>query len=340
MELSKIIIHELIKEAQSKEAKTIYSDELTKIDDRSFKLTSALNKNYSKAGIAHAIFDKSEGKVFPEKFLAYNVSERKSCQFIDFTKKVTGSLEQLIKNKTMATGGYLVFSEYMDRQINYVGIFLIRDVEGEILTKTKKTFEIKPVEYVDTRNLAMACRINENRLNDEDKNYLSFTRFKQNNVSDYFKNWISIDNLESSSEYTQTLYDIITQLERPVDESTGKEYDLQSFRDKIYSGIKASPNKTININNLGEKYYGDPDIISDYAQEKNLVIDTEFKYDQKKLRQFTTLEIERDGVSLKFSRGEYREKVRVDKKDKNLVIIDSPEFAEALRKEMEKNGSN
>lgn len=337
MELSKIIIHELLKEAKSKEAKTIYSDELTKNDDRSFKLISALNKNYSRDGIAHAIFDKSEGKTFPEKYLEYSLSERESGQFINFTKQVTGNLEQLIKNKTMATGGYLVFSEYEDRQISYLGVFLIRDVEGEILTKTKKSFEIKPVEYVDTRNLAMGCRINENRLNDEDKNYLSFTRFKQKNVSDYFKNWISIDKLESSSEYTQTLYDIITQLERPIDDNTGKEYDLQVFRDKIYSDIKASPNKTININNLSEKFYNDPDIISEYAQNNNLVIDTEFKYNQKKLRQFTTLEIERDGVTLKFSRGEYRDKVRVDKKDKNLVIIDSPRFADALRKEMERN---
>ncbi len=334
MELKKIVIHELLKEAQSKEVKVVYSEELTTNDDKSLKLISALNKNYQKEGMFYAIFDDGEGKVFPEKYTKYKKSNRKDNHFISFTKSVMANLEQLIKSKTMATGGYFIFAEYTFNNTDFIGVFLIRDVEGEILKRTKKSFSIEPVEYVDTRNLAMACRINEKRLKSKDKNYLSFTRLKQQTVSDYFKDWISIKQLESSSEYTETLYQIISQLERPIDENTGKEYDLQTFRNKVYDSVKASPNKKVNIRDLSNQFYGNPDTIGDYASKNELVLDAEFRYNDRKLKKFIKLEINKDGINLKFSRGAFKDKIRIDKKNKNLVIIDSEKFADALRKEL------
>lgn len=245
MNLNRIIIHELKKVRLSTETELIYSDALSEVNDNSIGLVSALNSSYSSDKILYAVFDKSEGKYFPEKFQEYKDSDQNDDDFILFTKNVIGNLETLISSVTLATGGYFVFAEYISNTYSFLGVFLIRDTEGKVLNKTETSFSIDSVEYVDTSNLAMACRINNERYDSQDENYLSFTQLRQQEISEYFKNWISIEQIETSSEYTKQLYDIVTQIERPVDPSTGEEYEIESFRNLVYNYASSRPNHII-----------------------------------------------------------------------------------------------
>lgn len=331
MELKKIIIHELIKERESDNVEVILSEALVPNNEDSIALIQALSDTYKSDRILYAIFDESEGKYFPEKFTQYRESERDNQNFINFTRQVIGNIEDIIKPITFATGGYFVFAEYTENGFNYVSVFLIRDVEGKILSKTANSFSIKTVEYVDTKNLAMACRINENRIDLEEKNYLSFTQLRQQEVSEYFKIWISIQQLESSSDYTKTLFEIISQIEPPIDDETGFEYELQKFRNIVYNHVSANPSKTVNIRELSNYLYEDEDKIINYANDKNLIIDSEFRYNATELKKFIKVEINRDGINLKFSRGALNDKVRFSEENPNQVIIESEIFANALR---------
>ena len=45
-------------------------------------------------------------------------------------------------------------------------------------------------------------------------------------------------------------------------------------------------------------------------------------------------EVNRDGISLKFSRGALDDKVRISDDNPNMVIIESESFANALRREI------
>lgn len=337
MEISKIIIHELKKERESNQVELLLSEELIPINEESIILVSALSDTYKSDKILYAVFDDSEGKYFPEKFNEYRVSERTNENFINFTRLVIGNLEGIIQPIAFATGGYFVFAEYSENGNNFVSTFLIRDVEGKILRKTANSFAIQTVEYVDTKNLAMACRINENRIDLEEKNYLSFTQLRQQEISEYFKNWISIKQLESSSDYTKTLFDIISQIEPPFDPETGAEYELQTFRNLVYNYVSASPSKTVNVRELSNYFYEDENKINNYANENNLIIDSEFRYNSTELKKFIKVEVNRDGINLKFSRGILNEKVRFSEQNLNQVIIESEIFANALRSKIENN---
>lgn len=337
MELKKIIIHELIKERESDQVELILSGELVPNNDESIALVTALSDTYRSDRILYAIFDESEGKYFPEKFDDYRESERTNEDFITFTRLVIGNLEGIIQPITFATGGYFVFAEYEENGHNFVSVFLIRDVEGKILSRTVNSFDIQTVEYVDTKNLAMACRINENRIELEEKNYLSFTQLRQQEVSEYFKTWISIQQLESSSDYTKTLYNIITQIVPPINPETNLQYPIETFRNLVYSYATSSPNDTINIRDLSQHFYGNQNTVSDYATENDISLDTEFRYNKRQLKKFIKLEVNRDGINLKFSRGILNEKIRVSEEDPNIVIIESASFANALRVEIANN---
>ncbi|WP_121967252.1 nucleoid-associated protein [Myroides sp. N17-2] len=337
MELSKIIIHELIKESESNVVNLILSDELIPNNLESKTLITSLSESYKSDKILYAVFDESEGKYFPEKYVEYRESERDNENFISFTRAVIGNLVNLIKPITFATGGYFVFSEYQDNGYQYITVFLIRDVEGKVIKKTSNSYSIQTIEYVDTKNLAMACRINENRIEEDDVNYLSFIQLRQKEVSEYFKNWISIEQLESSSDYTKSLYSIITQIETPLNPETNIRYDIDEFRNLVYNYASSSPTKTIDIKELSLHFYQDRDKITDYAEGNNISIDAEFRYNERQLKKFIKLEVNRDGINLKFSRGALNEKVRLSSDNPNLVIIESQNFANALRREIENN---
>ncbi|TDW52730.1 nucleoid-associated protein [Flavobacterium sp. 270] len=334
MILNKIIIHELKKESESKKVDLILSEELIPISDESTALVTALSDSFRSDRILYAIFDDSEGKYFPEKFTDYRTSTRTMHDFISFTRQVIGNLVELIKPVFFATGGYFVFTEYTDNGYNFFGVFLIRDVEGKILKKTTNSYSIQTIEYVDTKNLAMACRINENRIENKEINYLSFTQLRQKEVSEYFKSWISIQQLESSIDYTKSLYKIITQIEPPINPNTNTAFDIEEFRNLVYSFASSSSNDTINVRELSKHFYQNENTITNYAEQENISIDTEFRFNKIQLKKFIKLEVNRDGINLKFSRGVLNEKVRLSNDNPNLVIIESENFAKALRNEI------
>ncbi len=332
-----MIIHELRKESGTTIVEPVFSDELMPNDENSVALITALAESYRGDKILYAVFDMAEGRYFPEQFTIYRNSHRTDDDYVDFSRHVLGNLQVMIQPIPFATGGYFIFAEYVANGQLFNSVFLIRDVEGKILQRTAHSYNIGTVEYVDTKNLAMACRINENRLDGGEGNYLSLTQLRQQVISEYFKNWISIEQVESSGQYTKTLYNIVNNIELPFDEETGEQLSLQTFRNRIYTYATESVNGMLNIRDLSERFYGTPDVLSDYANEHDISIDTEFKYHKREMKRFVKLEVTKDGISLKLSRGTADDKIRFSDAEPNLVIIDSEALANALRNELNDN---
>ena len=335
MELRKVVIHEIQKERGVNETNLILSDEQIQITENVEALILALLSSYKGDKILYAVFDSSEGNYFPERFTEYKNSVRNNEDFIEFTQSALRNLNTLIRAKTLASGGYFIFAEYSLNTTNFFSIFLVRDTEGKILRRTEHSYQIETIEYLDTRNLAMACRINENRIDSDEENYLSFTQVKQAEISDYFLDWISIRQLESSTEYTKSLYQIVNQIPPPIDPDTNQEYPIEEHRNIVYNFISSNPNKVVNLRDLGEHFYHNPDIYINYAEENDISIDTEFRYNNRQLKRFIKIEINRDGINLKISRGALNNKVSISEEDQNVVLIRSERFADAFRQELD-----
>lgn len=337
MILNKLIVHELQKEYGSTKVQTFASDKLIPIDSDSQGLIEALLSSYQGDKILYAEFNQASGNYFPSRIDQYRQTKRTEQDFINFTRDSLLNLVNFIKTKTLAKGGYLVFAEYENNGISFIAIFLIRDTEGKLLRKTKSSFEVKTIEYLDTNHLAMACRINENKINENESNYLSFTRLRQKDVSDYFTDWISIKQLESNTEFTNALYQIINGITTPIDPETNERYSIDEIRNKVYENAKNNAQRNINIHALSEQIYGDPNVIAEYAEQHDISIDTEFRYDKRALKRFIQLNVNKDGINLRFSRGDVGTKVRPSDENQNMVLIESEKFANALRTELEQD---
>lgn len=338
MNIHRIIVHEVKKEANRKDTKIVLSDQLIPISTESKRLVETLSKSYNSDKITYGIFDLTSSSYFPTRYNVYeSITSKKDNDFIELTKDQISGIKSFISQKNFAKGGYFLFTEYEVNGTPFYGIFLLRDTAGNTLKRVGNTFEVDSVEYLDTNHLAMAFRLNKDNYKGQIGNYISFTKRNQPDVSEYFTDWICATKLESSTEFTNKLYNIINSIPLPKNPDTNIEYTIDEVRNMVYDHARSNAQKNINLKSLSEHIYGDENIIQDFATTNVIEIDTEFRFDRNALKKFVQLSINVDGIKLKFSRGDFGSKVRIAEGESNAIIIESEEFAKKLRFEIQQN---
>jgi nucleoid-associated protein YejK len=338
MQIQRIIVHEVQKEANRKNTKLVLSDQLIPLSPESTRLVETLSKSYNSDKIIYGVFNLDPSSYFPNRYDQYKgVSSATDQDFIDLTRDQISGIKSFISLKNFAKGGYFLFTEYEINGTLFYAIFLLRDTAGNTLKRVGNTFEVDSVEYLDTNHLAMAFRLNKPNYSNLDGNYISFTKRNQPDVSEYFTDWVCATKLESSTEFTEKLYEIINSISLPKNPVTGNDYSIDEVRNMVYDHARSNGQKNINLKSLSEHIYGDENTIQTYATDNDIEIDTEFRFDRNALKKFIQLAIEVDGINLKFARGDFGSKVRLAEGDPNMIIIESKEFAKKLRSELEKN---
>jgi nucleoid-associated protein len=341
IEVKKIVIHEIIKTPQEKKADKYFAESLIPVDEHSnaSKLVDKVNKSYDDEEIVYSSFAKTDDSNFPDLFDVYNASEKNDLDFLTFSTTTLEELRKKLGNVIPAKGGYYVYAQYTYNAEEFIGIFLIRDTEGLLFKrkKDKKGFDVDTITYMNLEKLAMACRINVTRFKKNEDRYLTLIKKNQDVISDYFYEWISTSNKESNLEYTNSLYDIISLLPPPLNTLTNKPYSIDELRKDLLAYINEKK-RDVNLRDIGETFYGDKEVIIQYAKDNNIAIDTSFKAAKKGLTKFRHININSDGIKAQFSQGDFvKRKVRFSEENENIVIIESEKFAKALRRELEEN---
>lgn len=339
--VKKIVIHEIIKNPQEKKADKYFAEGLIPVNEHSNanKLVDKVNKAYDDDEIVYSSFAKTEDSSFPQSFEAYNSSKCQDDDFLNFSTITLEELRKKLGNVVAAKGGYYVYSEYTHNEEDFIGIFLIRDTEGLLFKKKKdkKGFDVDTITYMNLEKLAMACRISITKYKNGDEHYLTLIKKNQEVISDYFYEWISTANKESSREYTDSLYDIISMLPPPKNNLTDQIYSIDELRKDIVAYINENK-RDVNLRDIGQLFYGDKEVIIKYARDNNIAIDSSFKADKRGLNKFKHININSDGIKVQFSQGDFtKHKVRFSDENENIVIIESEKFAKALRKELAEN---
>lgn len=335
MEVQKVIIHELIKNQGETSARDFLTNAVLDLNEETVNLVETLDKSFKRDVINYAVFDEEGQDDFPYYFSQYqNDENRDNEDFVAFTKNAVLNLKQIIRNVIFAKGGYFIFANYSVNGSSYIGIFLIRDEKGLLFNKNRaaRSFSIGSVSYLNTNKLAMGCRINLSKYNMREGRYIAMIK-NQTEIANYFYNWINVVQPESSTEYTDALFQIISTMDPPVNPETRESLTLDVFRKDVHDYIKSKPNKVVNLNEMGIHFYDDESSITNYAEDNNYAIDTEFKVDGRSLKKFCAFDVRADGIRLLFSRGDFETKVRLSEDNPSMVIIESPRFANKLRNE-------
>jgi nucleoid-associated protein len=338
MNIKRIIVHQVQKEPNRRDTEIVLSDQLIPITPESRRLVETLTKSYNSDKIIYAIFNLDSFNFFPNRYNDYlEIPIPSDSDFIKLSIDQISGIKSFISLKNFAKGGYFLFSEYENNGILFYAIFLLRDTAGNTLERVGNTFAVSSVEYLDTNHLAMAFRLNNDKYEKKEGNYISFTKRNQPDVSDYFTDWVCATKLESSTEFTEKLYEIINGIPLPKNPETGIEYSIDEVRNMVYDHARSNGQKNINLKSLSEHIYEDENVIQNYATDNDIEIDTEFRFDRNALKKFIQLAIDSDGVKLRFSKGDFGTKIKFAETDPNVILIESEEFANKLRREMNKD---
>lgn len=319
MKIKRITIHQIEKKQGVSEAHLVTSDSLISIDDKVQFLVEKLNDAFKK-----------DEKVIRTEFLEDEDLFQKSLRmFADkvnndaFYKYTTESIKRIVKllqATPLATGGYFVFVNYKYRNIDYSGVFIVRDSEEVIFNRNDKNiFVVNKTTIINTDKLAMAVRIDLDRLSKKQDRYLQFTH-KLSSASNYFSEWIEANLLDKSVDDTKALIKLIDGLTNfPVDPETGNSFDSDKFREKVFDHINSS-GRVVRLRELGKTFWDDSNFLTDYIDENNINISHQFQAVSTILGRLKKYEIKSGKIKLSFSRADI-ESGRVKVGNDNQIII-------------------
>ncbi|WP_405294745.1 nucleoid-associated protein [Algibacter sp. Ld11] len=325
MKIKRITIHQIKKKQGVSEAHLVASDDLIPIDDKVEFLVEKLNDAFKKdEKVIRTEF--IEDQDLFQKSLRRFAKDINDDSFYKYTTTSIKRIKKLLQATPLATGGYFVYVNYKHRKINYSGVFIVRDSEEVIFDRNdKNTFVVNKTTIINTEKLAMAVRIDLDRLIKKQKRYLQFTH-KLSSTSNYFSEWIEADLLDKSADDTKALISLIDGLtEFPIDPETGDNFDSEKFREKVFDYINSS-GRVVRLRELGKTFWDDSDFLTDYIDENDISISHQFQAVSTILGRLKKYELKSGKIKLSFSRADI-ESGRVDIGNDDQIIITN----EALR---------
>jgi nucleoid-associated protein len=333
LKVSKLAIHAVRKNLTTKKFDLEDSKGLSHIDEDAETLIQALDDSYNRSSMMYAILDSSADLKFPAAFQKFIKKRNRDDEFLSFSNTTALQLCEFLSKTASMTDRFLVYVEYEIDTHHFVSVFMIQDTKGLIFTKDKvnSIYDIKELTHLDLDRLTMACRVDVDGYLTTKERYLSVIS-KKNEVSDYFAKWIGAVNKETSVTYTNDFRTLINLAKLPTTE-TGAAIEREAMTEKIYDIYKDDAQNLINLTKISSVLYNDDKYLTELALKNNILINTEFTPDKTIMKKLVRVDIESDGINLRFSRNDWKtKKVKVVG---NQVIIDSPALVFELHKEFD-----
>lgn len=326
MKLNRLIIHEVIKNELKLNSATIeLSDNLLTITQNEIDFVSHLNKRYIDSRQSHGSFKTEPTDFFANAYTRYKVSST-DLEYIDFTQNATQELMKILNLTAPAKGGFLVYAEYEDYGF-FSAVFLIRNRKGSKLIKSDNVYTIAEQIHVDVDNLAMACRINNERIDNGEENYLSFIN-KKSEDSKFFLIWICANEIIRDKDDTKALISLLRKVTPP--KVNGVDMSHADLCDSIYDHIKNSPKKEVSLEEIGLTFWGDTAYLLQESNNNEIIISSTFKPDNTELKKLVNLKATADSISISFPQELLNDKITVNN---DIIVIKSQSLADKINSE-------
>ena len=213
VDIKGFVIHKINKIAgERKSTLKLAKSLITPTDKEKRFIAMTSEAYYKKSAPTYGIFDDLESNKFQKSLLSYNARQD---NFLTFSCNCMEYYKSIIKDVAPATGGFLVFTNYLDNQKGYefLLILAINNKDGYVFNEEKLTIE--DIQNIELNKIDLACQINITRLKDfsennnsEIKTYLSLIKGNKD-LSVYFINFIGTANKTTSTDSSKKLVNAI-----------------------------------------------------------------------------------------------------------------------------------
>lgn len=321
MQINSLIIHEVIKEANSTGATVYLSEETLDItDDNIQNIVISLENSFNKKTLRRAKFSENGFKSKIDDFTGYNL--------VEVSKELTTSLKDNIQNISASKGGYLVFAEYENNH-SFLAVFLVRNTDGTKLVQSENSYDLNSTQYLDVEHFAMGAKINLSLLNSlSTDRYISLAK-GNTDIAGYFENWVGLDDSHEEDRDAMALYEMANQIILP------ENVTRDELKKKIHDFARTRPSKIVNLKELSQFLYEDENIMTNYCVEHNIDMDGEFKLSGKNLSKFYKVSVRADNIELSAPRSSFNPTM-IDI-DGDKVIINSSALVQQIQANMQIN---
>ncbi len=306
LKLHHLVVHELQKQAEQTEVQLVLSESLATEEEHAHSLIDHLDQTFeSKSDILQGYLSPPEDALFPGYFQHWVEQGMMEDRYLEFTRQSMEALQNHLTGVIGAKGGYLVFADYSREGHRMLGIYLVRDTEGLIFRQQtdQAGFSLEAVTYLNINRLAMACRIQLDRLQDGGRNvqFIKHAR-SQANISQYFTDWVGLERPQTSRVLTDTFLEVVENLPLPTDQETGQAMTESQFQEEVRNFALRSPQQTIELSSFDNTFYGTQPTLQTYIEENEVELDNSFRIDNNTLRRHNQLRASAGGINISFSR--------------------------------------
>lgn len=330
MQLTHFIIHEIEKSNEKQDPvdlqpKLILDSEQEFPLDRPASITfsTRLRTKYTNSINGYGCIDKSENSIFQLQLQDYRDGK------IDFIKLSKLHVERIMtalsegQQLKWATGGLIVFIEYLEAGNTYLLITMIK--EKTAITFDRKNFNLDELLSIDMEKIHEGARIDIKKWENDQEPYVSFIKKSSKDVSDYFRDSINCENYTSSTKYTKAVFDVLK------DYSTDQEWDdetkkakKQLLQDHFVNAINKKTDNGEPIVYLKEisviLNQDEPESFYTYVRQSNIEISDEFQPDRATVRRWKRYTLKSGTINVTFNVADFEQGNIVLTDDGNIVI--------------------
>ncbi|WP_017389866.1 nucleoid-associated protein [Acinetobacter calcoaceticus] len=328
MKLTHFIIHE-IEKSNEKQNSTDLMPKLILDSDQEFPLdrpasitfSTRLRTKYTNSISGYGCIDKSENSIFQLQLQDYRDGK------IDFIKLSKLHVERLItalsegQQLKWATGGLIVFLEYLEAGNTYLLITMIK--EKTAITFDRDNFNLEELLSIDMEKIHEGARIDIRKWENDQEPYVSFIKKSSKDVSDYFRDSINCDNYTSSTKYTKAVFDALKDYstDQKWDDET-KKAKKQLLQDHFVDAINKKTDNGEPIVYLKEisviLNQEEPESFYTYIRQSNIEISDEFQPDRATVRRWKRVTVKSGTINVTFDVADYE--------SGNIVLTDEGNF--------------
>lgn len=330
MQLTHFVIHEIDKK-NDKQDPTDLLPKLILDSNQEFPLdkpasitfSQNLRNKYSNSISGYGCIEKSENSIFQLQLQEYRDG------IIDFVKlskllvaRLMASLQEGQQLK-WATGGLIVFLEYLEAGKAYLLITMIK--EKKAITFDRASLNLEEFLSIDLDKIHEGARIDIKKWESDEQPYVSFIKKSSTNISDYFKDSINCVNYTDSKVYTDSVFDALKNyaLVQNWDSNVSKEkkellkqHFIDAVNKKTQNGEPVVYLKEISII-LNQD---EPDSFYDFVRKENIAISDAFQPDRATVRRWMRVTVKSGSINVTFNVADFEQGNISLTDDGNIVI--------------------
>lgn len=332
-DIKSFIVHKLNKEQHGAPTSSPGSA-LLEINPTIQNLIEAIHKKYRTQSKSFGKFEDSAIEYPLQQYINNHLINIQEPNFFEFSKGALTHLEVVSTGVDMATGGWVVMSEYVFNQEQFIVLAIVNESKGASVSEND--YKVNESVYIDLNKLRHAGRINIDKwkTNTNDK-YVSFLR--KGKETTYFQKYLGCINPQQNLNETNKIVNAVKQFCQALVKVENNTINIDELYKRSASYLIDLANKVeeLDLESFANHLFpDDPEPFKLFLGDENLELSSGYVPHKTAINKFTKFEVESTDWKLQFNR-DAKNELRYNPQTKQLIIdIKDIEYQRILENEL------